>query len=358
MTHILLILLTLTGAGDDDESRSSRPLTQRRTDAESTSNESPPPMNTANSETSPAVATPLPALPQAITSFGAALVGESMYVYGGHYGKAHHYSQNGQSGQLLRLNLKTPTKWDEASSGPRLQGLAMVAHEGKLYRTGGFIARNQEDEEQDLWSVADFVRFDPRSEKWEELPAMPFSRSSFDAVMLGDVMYVAGGWELRGAKETLWQETAYAIDLSQPTLKWQQLPPPPFKRRAVSLGTIDDKVLVIGGMQPDGKVTTKTAIYNPAAGRWSEGPKLPGDDMEGFGTACCTAGERLYVSTISGKLLRLSDDRNSWQLVEKLRDDRFFHRMLPLDDQRLILLGGASMQTGKFSSVTTVKISP
>jgi hypothetical protein len=231
----------------------------------------------------------------------------------------------------------------------------MVAYDGKLYRAGGFISRNKEDEEQDLWSAADFARFDPQSKKWDELPAMPSPRSSFDAVMLGDTMYVAGGWELRGSQESLWQETACAIDLSQPTLKWQQLPPPLFQRRATSLGALDGKIFVIGGMQPDGKVTTKTAIYDPAARRWSDGPKLPGEDMEGFGTACCTAGQRLYVSTISGKLLCLSGDRTSWQIIEQLPDDRFFHRMLPLDNHRLILLGGASMQTGKFSSVVTVK---
>ncbi len=46
-----------------------------------------------------------PDLPRAITSFGAAVVDDSIYVYGGHHGRAHHYSLTGQSGELLQLNL-------------------------------------------------------------------------------------------------------------------------------------------------------------------------------------------------------------------------------------------------------------
>src|SRR5947207_391623 len=104
----------------------------------------------------------LPDLPQAITSFGAAILGDGLYVYGGHFGAAHHYSQEGQSGKLLRLDVKQPDGWQELAGGPRLQGLAMVAHGGKLYRAGGFIARNAKEAEQDLWSVEDFASYDPQ----------------------------------------------------------------------------------------------------------------------------------------------------------------------------------------------------
>ena len=83
-------------------------------------------MNTdrpGNKVISPAI----PDLPQAITSFGAAVLGDTVYVYGGHHGHAHHYSQSGQSGDLLRLSLKNPTTWELVATGPKLQGLAMVA---------------------------------------------------------------------------------------------------------------------------------------------------------------------------------------------------------------------------------------
>ena len=294
---------------------------------------------------------PLPDLPQAITSFGAALQDDALYVYGGHHGQAHHYSRAGQSGDLLRLRLDDPSTWEVVSTGPKLQGLALVAHGGKLHRVGGFTARNTEDEEQDLWSVADFARFDPATMKWQDLPAMPSPRSSFDAAVAGDTLYVVGGWIMQGDEETQWHDGACAVDLSRTPLEWKPLPKPPFERRALSVGTVGGKVYAIGGMQPGGEVTTRTAVYDPKHCAWTEGPKLPGDDMEGFGTASFPVGDRLYASTAMGKVLRLSADGGSWQVAGDLRIGRFFHRMLPIDSKHFAILGGANMKQGRFSAV-------
>lgn len=323
-------------------------------ESKSTMNQEP---SSSKSKQSNVAENRLPDLPQALTSFGAAMLEGSLYVYGGHHGTPHHYSQAGQSGKLLALDLSKPAVWKELSSGPKLQGLAMVAHGGKLYRVGGFAARNAEGEKQHLWSVADFSSYDPQT-KWKELPAMPTPRSSFDAVLVGDTLYVVGGWDLRGDKETLWPDTAWTVNLAQEPLAWTELPKPPFQRRALSLGEFEGKVYAIGGMKPDGKVTRETAIYDPSKRAWSAGPELPEGEMEGFGTACCRAGGRFYVSTITGKLLRLSDDKRSWDLIKTLPDDRFFHRMLSQGDSKLILLGGASMKSGKFSSVVVVDATP
>jgi N-acetylneuraminic acid mutarotase len=296
------------------------------------------------------------ALPKAITSFGATVLGDNIYVYGGHYGKAHHYYEQGQSGELLCLDTKKPEQWKVVATGPRLQGLAIVAHGGVLYRIGGFAARNQEDEEQDLWSVADFVRFRPQTEKWEALSPLPIPCSSFDACIIGDMLYVVGGWSMQGDKETVWHDTPYSIDLAEDSAQWRELPKPQFQRRALSVGTYGSKLYVIGGMQADGKVTRRTAVFDPAVGVWSEGPELPGEDMEGFGTACCTLGGRLHVSTSSGKLLRLAKDGRAWEELRTLGSGRFFHRMLPISDVRLISLGGANMETGKFSESEVVDL--
>ncbi len=296
---------------------------------------------------------PLPDLPQAITSFGAAVLDEALFIYGGHHGAAHHYSQSGQSGQLWRLDLRRAESWEVVSEGPKLQGLALAPHDGKLYRVGGFTARNQEGEDQDLWSTADFARFDPQANAWEDLPEMPAPRSSFDAAVLGDTLYVFGGWAMRGDDPTVWLDTACAIDLARP-VEWRQLAQPPSERRALAVGAIQGKLYVIGGMQSEGQVTRRTAIYDPASDAWSEGPELPGDDMDGFGAACCAYGGSLYVSVASGAVLRLSADGQRWDPVARLAQGRFFHRMAPDGQGRLIVLGGANMERGRFSQVETV----
>jgi outer membrane protein assembly factor BamB len=342
------LLTCIVGSGDLSKEKDM----DQTTAAESTETK------TAEAKNAPV---PYPGLPKAITSFGAAVLGDAVYVYGGHHGKAHHYYDLGQSGELLRLKLKDAAtskdaKWEVISTGPRLQGHALVAHGDSLCRVGGFEARNKETEEQNLWSVPDFVRFDLQTGKWHPMPPMPSSRSSFDAVVANGVLYVAGGWSMQGGKESAWQETALAFDFTAESPQWRELPKPPFQRRALALGTLNDKVYAIGGMLPEGKITRRTAIYDPAQKAWSEGPELPGEDMEGFGASCCALGDRLYVSTSSGKLLKLSQDGKSWENVQQLPDGRFFHRMLPVSDHQLILIGGASMQRGKYATVEVVSV--
>ena len=85
----------------------------------------------------------LPDLPFGVTSFGAAIVDNNIYVCGGHLGPAHDYDREGQSDRLLRLDLRSPQRWEVVGSVPRLAGLAMVASGGKIYRIGGFEAQNR-----------------------------------------------------------------------------------------------------------------------------------------------------------------------------------------------------------------------
>src|SRR5262245_37838922 len=102
----------------------------------------------AVSATATSFAAPLtfPDLPAAVSSFGAAVVGDHIYVYGGHSGRAHNYSTETTRGELCRINLTKPDKWESLAGGPKLQGLALVAHEGKLYRIGGMQPQNSKSE--------------------------------------------------------------------------------------------------------------------------------------------------------------------------------------------------------------------
>jgi N-acetylneuraminic acid mutarotase len=295
-----------------------------------------------------------PDLPEGITSFGAAVSDGWLYVYGGNTGRSHQYSTKTQSNRFLRLNLAKPERWQALPGDTRLQGLAMVAHGGKLYRIGGFTAKNAEGDEHDLWSVADVARFDPATNHWEQLPALPAPRSSHDAVVLGDKIYVAGGWAMTGRDgESQWRQNAVVLDLSQPSLAWQELPQPPFRRRALSLATFEGRVYAIGGMLEEGGTTTEVHCYDPQAKTWQTVANLPGKKMEGFGNSAFEAGGKLFVSTIEGNVQQW--DGKQWTLVAQAEFPRFFHRMLPLSSRELLLVGG-SARTGKVFAVETVAI--
>jgi hypothetical protein len=171
-----------------------------------------------------AAASGLPDLPFGITSFGAALLGQKIYVCEGQLGPAHEYSIEGQSDRLLRLDLEAPRQWDVVGTVPHRAGLAMVSYDGKAYRIGGFEARNKKGEPADLHSARDFSRFDPATGRWEELPPLPQGRSSHDAVLVGSRLIVVGGWDLRGTEKSIWHDSALEIDLSSAHPEWKSWP--------------------------------------------------------------------------------------------------------------------------------------
>jgi N-acetylneuraminic acid mutarotase len=290
------------------------------------------------------------------TSFGAAIADGSLYVYGGHLGAPHKYSADQQSNQLLRLNLAAPGAWEVVGQGPRRTGLAMVAYDGRLYRVGGWEAKNAAGTEWDLYSQRDFARFDPKTGQWQELEPLPAGRSSHDAAVLGSRLYVIGGWELAGQGDGEWHETAYVCDLAQENPSWKEIARPPFTRRALAVAAFQGRIYAIGGMDDSGNTTTATNIYDPESNVWSDGPALPGEDSDGFGASAFGTRDGLFATTRPGTVFCLSGDRKAWEEVGKLNHPRMFHRLVAVDDGRLVAVGGTS-RGGKVKEVESLELS-
>ena len=304
------------------------------------------------------VPTDLPELPESLTSFGAAAAGGKVYLYGGHTGSAHSYSTAEQSDRLWCLDTQNPESgWQKISTGPRLQGLGLVAWKEKLIRIGGFTAMNKEGDDHDLHSQNQVAAFDVATKTWSDLPALPEPRSSLDAAILGDFVYVVGGWKLSGeSSDNQWHSTAWRLNLAAENATWEAIANPPFQRRANSIAAHKGKLFVIGGMQEKGGPTVKTGVYDPATDKWSDGPELPGRGMAGFGAASFECNGQLYVSSLGGFVHQLSEDGSQWLTVAEMKPARFFHRMLPTGTSRMLLLGGANMEIGKFTNIDAVKI--
>ncbi len=291
-----------------------------------------------------------------VTSFGGAILNGNLYVYGGHTGGAHSYSHDAQGHTLEQLNLKTG-EWKSIAEGPGLQGLALVSDGKRLYRIGGFTAKNAEGEDHDLWSQDAVAAYNLEKKAWEELPALPEPRSSFDAAVLDGKIYVVGGWAMAGDAESVWHETAWVLDPNADSPKWSKLPAPPFQRRALALAAHGGKIYAIGGMQKEGGPTRKVDVFDPATGKWSSISEILGEDgMTGFGSSAFATGGNLYVTTIKGDLQRLAEDGKSWELLRETPTPRFFHRMLPVDENHLLVVGGASMEIGKFDEVEILEV--
>jgi len=301
----------------------------------------------------------LPELPQGTTSFGGAVAGGTLYVYGGNYGDAHSYSDAGQSGDLYKLNLRDPQAWDKVTGGTKLQGLAMVGHHGHVYRVGGFTAMNTEGADEKLVSQSGFARLKADGATWEALPEMPQPRSSHDVAVVGDTLYAVGGWNMPGdSKSTTWHENLIAYDLSAADSKWVELAPPPFIRRALATAAWNGQLVCIGGMNKQGGPTTEVAIYDPANNTWSTGPTLLGGNMDGFGSSAFAVGDQLIVTTVTGSIQSLRDGADAWAYLGQLNHSRFFHRVLPMDNDRLVIIGGSGMEEGKITVLEVLKLAP
>ncbi|XZE51781.1 Kelch repeat-containing protein [Planctomycetaceae bacterium SH139] len=295
-------------------------------------------------------------LPFEITSFGAARTADAIYVYGGHTGSAHSYSTSAQSNKLLKLDLNHPSvAWQELSEGPRLQGLGMVAHDQRLILVGGFTAKNAEGEEHDLHSQADVKAFDLTTKQWSDLPALPEPRSSHDAALIGDTLYVVGGWQLAGDADSTWHTTAWSLNLADKDAQWQAITEPPFVRRALATVAHQDKLFVIGGMNQKGGPTKDVAVYDPKTNSWDQVTELLGEQsMAGFGAAGWSHNGKLVVTTYEGDIQCYDDAKQIWRQLGKTADARFFHRLLPLDQTHLVSIGGANMEAGKYLDLETV----
>ena len=320
----------------------------------------PSPTSDSTSKTDPKnkaaqpVDSPFPAMPAAVTSFGAAVADDWLYVYSGHTGTAHAHSKKNLSPSFARLNLQQPKAWEKLPMETPLQGLAMVAHGGKIYRIGGLDARNEPEAESDLHSRTEFSSFDPTTMKWSQLPPLPQPRSSHDAVVIDDKIYVAGGWNLQGGSaNAVWFEDVLVFDLKAEQPAWKELCQAPFQRRALATAAMNGKLFVLGGIDVDGSLSQRVDVLELASLKWTKGPDLPVGENKGngFGISAWAMPEGLFAAGMDGKLYQLQTNPDQWQAVLKLQAPRFFHRLLPAGKGRLLAIGGAGWGTGHLDSM-------
>jgi N-acetylneuraminic acid mutarotase len=292
----------------------------------------------------------VPPMPEPVASFGAVAADGWLYVYGGHIGEEHAHSAENLSQHFRRVKLDGTSEWEELPMQTPLQGLPLVTHGGKIYRVGGLNNRNATTKDkEDLHSTAEFAEFDPATKNWTALVPLPAARSSHNAAVIGDKLYVIGGWRLEGKSPSdertpgHWEPDALAYDFTKPEAGWQKLSQPDFKRRALGVGVWKGKLFALGGMNEKAKVSMQVDVFDPATGKWEKGPSLPGAGMAGFGVSAWNLDGDLYVCGLRGVLYRLNDAGSDWEETGRMDTPRFFHQLVPAAHGGLMVVGGASM---------------
>ena len=292
-----------------------------------------------------------PSLPKAVTSFGAAVCDGSVYVFGGHMGKAHDYSQDTVSGAMWRLSLSKLDAWEALAGGEPLQSPGVTAWKGKVCLAGGMQPRNEPGASSRLLSLYHAALFDPGKNAWEQLPPLPEPRSSHALALIDDKLYAVGGWPLNvGGPEPKpgsppaksYHDTMVMLDLASPTPAWKSLPQP-WQRRALAAVAFAGKIWCIGGMTEDNELSSVVNIYDPVTKQWSSAPPVgEADRAKAFGCAACVVGSSLFVSPEGGKIYRIGADASKWVECGKLAKSRYFHQLIALDATHLMAIGGTA----------------
>ncbi|QDT77532.1 N-acetylneuraminate epimerase [Gimesia maris] len=333
------------------------PLTQAGTPQQKKSKQGTKPAS--QSETDSKRAALHQALPEPLTSFGAAVLGDYLYVFSGHDGDAHGEGRDLLADHFRRIKVDDPeANWEELAKHHPAQSTALVTDGKYLYRIGGLSFLNSSGEETNFNSTQFFSRYDVEEDKWTELAPLPEPRSSLDAAVLGRSIYVAGGWNLQGksSRDAPWHEDILRFDLDHSEAGWQTMKGPGYNTRAISLAAYDGKIYLLGGIGERG-ISRKVSVYDPQTDSWSDGPELKADSSTaGFATSSFATGGHLYYTGGSGIVYRLNADQTDWEVADRLLFPRMFLRLLPLSEQRLIALGGTSMNAGRIGIVESLRV--
>ena len=289
----------------------------------------------------------LPTLPVPISSFGAAVHDGWLYVYSGHTGRAHEHTNQNLSNHFVRIPLQGGQNYETLPMEDAIQGFPLVQHGNSLYRIGGMFAKNDPGEAEELYSLFSCSRFDTTSQEWLRMPPLPVGRSSHDAVVVDDKLYVGGGWHLNGSDEGDWHNTVLEFDLSDSSGDWQVLTEQPFERRALALAHWNGKLVLLGGIDSSGSISFDCDFYDFDSKSWEKGPSLPGEGISGFGVSAWNHQGQLYLSGAEGILYQLSQDGTQWENVGEVKNPRFFHRLLPANSDQLLIVGGASVSEAR-----------
>ena len=278
-------------------------------------------------------------LPKAVTSFGAASDANSFYVVGGYSGTPHAYSKEGQHNEILKLDTSGHAGWETIGNIPDgLQGLFAIHHQGKLCVFGGNHAANAAGSESQMRSVKDARCFDLEKKTWTVLPNLPKGRSSFGGAMIGSKIYLAGGWTLEGSADSgVFVDDILVLDLADPKADWTTIPAP-FKRRAVGVAALGNRLIIVGGMTEDEEISRAVNSFDTVENKWTTGAEYPGD---AFGISVTSDEKAIYASAREGLLMRWSPDKSEWEKIRHLGFPRFFHESRFIGDE-LVIVGGIS----------------
>jgi N-acetylneuraminic acid mutarotase len=224
----------------------------------------------------------LPDMPVPLDHLGMAVIGDDIYVLGGHIATADGFEASARVFRFSTVN----ERWEELPAMRHARGGHGVAVVGsKIYVVGGRPVR----EFGRVRNIAEVESFDVRSETWREHASMPEPREHLGVAALDGQVYAFAGRLPDGS-------ISARLDRYDPdTDTWQRLKDAPFATSGVALLPLDGGLYTAGGEEPNSvRVFGGAVAYRPGEDGWTRMPNLP-KPLHGY--AATTIGRRVYVFT-------------------------------------------------------------
>ena len=168
---------------------------------------------------------------------------------------------------------------------PRGGAVAQVL-DGDIYVIGGMDASGA--------SVDTIEIYDPITNMWTVGPDMQTRRDNAGTAVINGNLYVFGG-RTRNGDGTIEEGTLDTLEIFNPiTADWSFGASMPTGRRTMIVGTIDNKIQVIGGEAgPGGSAFSQNEEYDPLSDTWRE---LPSITTPRHGAAFGTIDDVIYAA--------------------------------------------------------------
>ncbi|MEZ4749232.1 MAG: kelch repeat-containing protein [Bdellovibrionota bacterium] len=294
------------------------------------------------------------------SSFGSAVIGDRIYIAGGHQGNEHTYPPESFLAHVEYFDLKTG-KWNRVA--PRknpCHGFELAAYGKYLYAFGGFAYSK---DHKPAWKSLDTIeRYDTETDEWVEVGKLPRPRSSNIVAVLDDKAYLIGGWDSTpkqaGDLEGRFHREIDVFDLKTETVSTLDYGIPDPLRRAFSAEVLGDEILLIGGLGQGAshfELLDQVTAFNPKTGKWRELAKLP---FATFAPAAGILDGELYVfggMFKTGPLnyvyvnhaYRLGKTSGQWGHTGRhLAEPKGFAQVVNISPSELAILGGHSYEGG------------
>lgn len=132
-------------------------------------------------------------------------------------------------------------------------------------------------------------RYDPATDRWSEMQALPVGVHHAGAAVVDGDLYVVGGFAQ--SDETIWQPSNRVWRFHANRAVWEERAPLPTARGGLGVTTLQGNIIAVGGYNGQDNLAA-VEVYDPGLDRWTSAAPLPTPRDH---LAVVAVGETLYA---------------------------------------------------------------